>query len=596
MRRFSAALFLCLAAVVCSACGDSAARPKASYVDKLPAPEEPLVMKDGEVGTYGGRFTVSETNAPATFNPVTATSVYSMDVGGQMFTTLVRLDAVTQQDTPMLAKSWDIAPDGKSVAFHLRRGAKFSDGQPITSADVLFTVQATLNPDVASVTRDMLLVNGEPLRFRTPDPYTFVVECDQPNSNLLASMDGIFVLPQHVLKGNLDNGTFNSAYGTSTSPDALVTSGPWKLKQYVPGERTVLERNPYWFETDKDGTRLPYLDELVFLVVPDAEAADLKFRAGESDAVPSPRLTNYQWYQDHQAEGHFRFYDTGVSLSPNYLFFNLNLRAGKPAVGPVKYRWFNDARFRRAVSKAINRDALINSPVYFGYGVKNWAFSTPGDKVWSLPDVAHDDYDPDGAREMLSSMGIKDRDGDGTAEDADGHPITFVLKLGGAPGDQPNFVREDLAKVGIKATLQFVDFNAASASINSDFQYDASMLGRTVARPGPLEARAFWRSSGRTMWHLGRKGPDSPEQARIDQLLDMMSATTDRQQQLRWWRELHTIANEQAWVIWMPVRKLRAAVREKFGNVKPAALGGGAYLVLWNAEQFFVTPQGRATN
>ena len=75
--------------------------------------------------------------------------------------------------------------------------------------------------------------------------------------------------------------SFASAYNVSTPPDQIVTSGPWKVPQYVPGEKTVLGRNPYWFGVDKANKRLPYLNELVFLIVPDQDAADLKFRAGE---------------------------------------------------------------------------------------------------------------------------------------------------------------------------------------------------------------------------------------------------------------------------------------------------------------------------
>ena len=89
-------------------------------------------------------------------------------------------------------------------------------------------------------------------------------------------------MPKHVLEGPFKSGNFGSAYNVNTPPDQIVTSGPWRVLQYVPGEKTVLGRNPYWFGVDKANRRLPYLDELVYLIVPDQDAADLKFRSASS--------------------------------------------------------------------------------------------------------------------------------------------------------------------------------------------------------------------------------------------------------------------------------------------------------------------------
>ena len=93
------------------------------------------------------------------------------------------------------------------------------------------------------------------------------------------------------------SGNFASAYNVSTPPDQIVTSGPWRVVQYVPGEKTVLGRNPYWFGVDKANKRLPYLNELVFLIVPDQDAADLKFRSGELHGLDNVKPENYRWYR-----------------------------------------------------------------------------------------------------------------------------------------------------------------------------------------------------------------------------------------------------------------------------------------------------------
>src|SRR5581483_4203566 len=102
-------------------------------------------------------------------------------------------------------------------------------------------------------------------------------------------------------------------------------SGPWRLQQYVPGEKTVLTRNPHWFGVDQENHRLPYLNELVYLIVPDQDAADLKFRSGEVDAIgDNVKTDNYRWYEDHQREGNFTLHDLGPRLATNFFWFNLN--------------------------------------------------------------------------------------------------------------------------------------------------------------------------------------------------------------------------------------------------------------------------------
>ena len=591
-------------AVASAACRNSTTpAARAGYVDHLPAPEEPLVMKAGEVGSYGGLFvTVGET-APSTFNPVTFTSAYAAEISARLFVRLMRIDPVTQQEVPELATTWDIAADGMSCTFHLRRGAMFSDGHPITAADVVFSLQVGLDPSVNSLNRDTLMMDGQPFSFSAPDPYTVVVRAPQPNGSLVSLVQTVAVIPKHVLEPALKAGTFNSAYGVNTPPDQLVTSGAFRLKQYLPNERTVLARNPYWFGVDGRGQRLPYLDELTFLLVPDQESTSLKFRAGEADSITRPASADYEWYQAHQKDGEFTLHDLGPELNTWYMFFNLNhlkgAEKGQPAVGPVKYEWFKQAAFRRAVSSAIDRDAMI-AAIYYRNGVKSWSSSTLGDKVWATPDVPHDDYDVDRARQLLASLSMIDRDGDGLVEDARGHPVSFSLKVTANNATRvaaANFIRDDLRKVGIKVILTPVEFNTLSVNINNDLQFDSAIIGRAPARPGPFGAARFWRSNGGLRpWQRPQLKPDSSEQARVDWLIDRIIADTDLVQRKRWWTELHAIANQQAWLIWMPVQTLKIPVRNRFKNVRPSGAFNGASSVLWNADEIFVDKPKTQTN
>ena len=209
--------------------------------------------------------------------------------------------------------------------FHLRKGAAFSDGHPMTAQDVLFSFQVALDPTLHPPVQDLLKMGDTFYECSAPDDYTVVVKTPSAERRYWSKLPAsVRIMPKHVLEGPFKAGNFASAYNVSTPPDQLVTSGPWRVTQYVPGEKTVLGRNPYWYRVDQQNRRLPYLDEIVFVVVPDRDAADLKFRAGELDGLDNVKPENYRWYQDNQEKGNFTLYDLGPDLNTNFLWFNLN--------------------------------------------------------------------------------------------------------------------------------------------------------------------------------------------------------------------------------------------------------------------------------
>ena len=158
-------------------------------------------------------------------------------------------------------------------------------------------------------------------------------------------------------------------------------------------------------------------------------------------------------------------------------------------------------------------------------------------------------------------------------------------------------MRDDLANIGIRVTLVPIEFNTLMANVYNDFDYDAVMMGQAVRRPDPAFTVNFWRSSGSNhMWFPRQKTPSSSEEERADRLIDQIVASTDHTQRKAWWTELNALANEQAWVIWLPVQRVKAPVRSRFANLRPSAILSGASSIIWNAEEIFVKPQARETN
>lgn len=597
-HRIAAAL--CLAALVATVSCGRTTGGQSSFVDSKPLPAEPLKITVEPIGTHGGRFVFGETVGPKTFNELMANETSSTDItDGRLFTALVGFDNATQEITPMLAKSWALAPDGLTWTFRLRQGAAFSDGHPMTSADVAFSFEVAYDPTLHPSVQDLLKTDGKNWEVSTPDPLTVAIKTPSPNAMLVQLAGSVYIMPKHVLEPAFRSGNFASAYNVGTPPDQLVTSGPWRLQQYVAGEKTVLARNPYWFAVDQQGRRLPYLNELIYLIVPDQDAADLKFRAGELDGLDNVKPENYRWYEDHRSEGAYSLETLGPALNTNFFWFNLNRvrkavsgkKLGEPYVDAVKYGWFNNPVFRRAVSMAVDRDAMITS-IFYGNAVKNWSQSTPGNKLWYTPDVVRYDYDPEQAKRLLAGLGWRDSNRDGVLEDGAGHPVTFSLKTNGdnlLRVSMANFIRDDLAKVGIRVTLTPVDFNTLITNLRSDFQYDAILLGlQSAVPPDPAMGQNVWRSSGLTHnWNIAQPSPETPEEARIDRLLDVLIAKPDMSERKAAWVEIQNIVNTQSWIEWLPTLVVKVPIRSRFANVKPSVI---PHRILWNIEQVYVKP------
>lgn len=592
-------LALLLLAAAASGCGGGS-QARDAWVDQVPLPPDTMTVPLREVGVHGGRFVIGQISSPKTFNAPLANESSSNDVCNQIYASLTDWDNETHEDRPQLAKRWEVSPDGTVYTFHLRRGAAFSDGRPITSADVMFSFDIVFDENLHPSVQDLLQIGGRRFEVSAPDSYTFVVRTPQVSRIALAGISSVRIMPKHVLEPALRSGTYASVYSTSTAPESLVTSGPWRLKQFRQNEITVLERNPHWFEVDERGGRLPYLDELVFLIVPDQATNALKFHAGEVDALDAVNNEDYQALEDGQRRGNYTLYDLGPSINTNFMWFNLNTvkkpargkRLGDPQVGAVKYGWFSRPEFRRAVSKAIDRDAIIRGP-FFGDAVKNWSNATPGNKSWHTPDVFHDDYDVEGAKQLLAGLGFRDGDGDGVLEDPRGNAVSFTLKTNSSNNmrvQMANMIRDDLAKVGIRVIPTPMEFNTMITNLRDNFEYDAMLLGlQSGVPPDPGMGQNFWRPSGLThYWNIEQKRPETPAEARMLELLERNLSTHDRAVQKETWAEMQNTLNRECFVVYLPVQNVKLPVRNRFGNVAPNIV---PHRILWNIRRVFVKPR-----
>src|SRR5437870_2981688 len=246
---------------------------------KSAAAKEELQGSTGEVGQYGGHLVISQRAEAKTLNPVTAVDRPSREVIYRMQADLIHINRVTQRTEPALAKSWTASKDGRQYTLHLRRGIRFSDGQPFNADDVVFSFQLYLDEKVHSPQRDLLIARGQNITVEKVDPYIVVFKLAQPDAAAERLFDSVAVVPKHLLEKAYKDGTLAQAWSLTTAADQIAGLGPFRLKNYVPGERITLERNRYYWRSEEHTSELQSRGQLVCRLLLEKKNVNIDFDA-----------------------------------------------------------------------------------------------------------------------------------------------------------------------------------------------------------------------------------------------------------------------------------------------------------------------------
>src|SRR5579863_5989081 len=213
---------------------------------------EELQITDNQVGHYGGTLVVAQRSEPKTLNPVTAADAPSREVIGRLNADLIHINRLSQQTEPALAKSWTLSKDGRVFTIKLRHGLRFSDGQPFDADDVVFSFFVYLDEKVHSPQRDLLVVGGKPFEVQKIDQYRVRFTLAQPYAAAERIFDGLAMMPRHLLTKAYQAGNFGQTWTLNSPAAEIAGMGPFRLKEYVPGQKIVLERNPYFWRADRN--------------------------------------------------------------------------------------------------------------------------------------------------------------------------------------------------------------------------------------------------------------------------------------------------------------------------------------------------------
>jgi len=539
---------------------------------------------------YGGILVEAVPSDPKTFNDIVSTDAYSAAITGMLFEGLTAADPFTLKVIPNLAQSWEVSPDGLQWTFHLRRDVTWFDGVALSADDVLFTFNDVIyNPEIPSSSRDVLTINGKPLKVEKIDDHTVRFTLPVKFAPFLRAM-GQSILPKHCLMGPVQQKKFSFTWGIDTPPAQIIGTGPFVLSEYYPGERLVFKRNPHYWKKSSQGEALPYLDKVIFLIIPDPQAQLLKFIDGELDATPV-QGQDYPLLKPLEKQKNFHIYEAGADFGTNFLTFNqnpgINPNTHKPFVDPVKLSWFTNLEFRKGLAHAIDKKKIIEI-LNNGFGYPQNGPMSPSSGFFYNPDVTAYDYNLETARLILKQAGFQYHNHTQTLTDPQGHPVEFNLYTADAGGaahlQMAAIICADMGKLGMKVNLVPLEFNTLVNKLMSSFDWDAVMVGLTGGVE-PHFGQNVWRSSGGLhLWNPHQEKPASAWEARMDAIYDQGAQELDDTKRKALYDEFQRIVADQLPVIYTVLNTDMYAVRNKFGNLKPTVNGGAFH----NIEEIYI--------
>lgn len=533
----------------------------------------------------GGRLVVGMRSEAKHFNPLIAVDQTSKTIQSLLHADLVHIDRANHSVYPNLAADWEMSADGRSYTLTLRDGVRFSDGHLLSVDDVLFSFRAYLDERVQSPQRDLLVVGGEPIGVEKVDERCVRFELAQPYGAGERLFDSFHVLPEHVLGEAMSKGDISNAWGLLTQPKEVVGLGPFRLKEVVPGERIVLERNPFYWKRDGAGERLPHLDEVVFVQVPSEEAELLRFRAGEVHVIERMSPESFEVFVSD--DDGYNMKDLGPGLEYHFLFFNLN--ESHSATLRQRQRWFEDREFRRAVAAAIDKDAIVRL-VYRERAAPLATHVSPGNHHWIDDSLATEPYPVSLVRKRLAAAGFAWNE-EGRLVDDSGTPVEFSILTNAGNRSRSlmaSLIQEDLERLGMRVTIASLEFRAYVDRIFQQRDYDAALLALVSGDADPNTDMSFLVSDGTMhVWHLGQETAATSWEAEIDELMREQLTTLDPERRRALYARVQRIMFDYQPIVPLVSPHVLVGAQKRLGNFRPGILPP---YTLWNAEELFLLP------
>lgn len=499
-----------------------------------------LVIGDPKA-TKGGSFSMALPAYPKDLLFYLALDEFSEMINNQVIEMLAESHLESGDLVPRLAKEWTVSKDKKTFTFKLDPKAKFSDGTPVTSADVVFTWDTIMSPKNKTVPFQSTFASIETCK--AIDPQTVQFQAKVVHFKNLEKLASIYVLPRHFFS----KGDFNKDFNMK-----LLGSGPYTVEEVKPGERITLKRDPnYWGSVLPQNTGRYNFDKLVFKVIPEPEVAHEAFKKGDLDyhyfflAKMWATETDGGPYKDGKI--------TKIKAE------NLQPYATQGIAWNLRNPIFADKNVRLALSHLFNRERLIKELFYNNY--------VPGTGVIHRKSVYHSPknnpipYDPKKALSLLKSAGWTDIDNEGVLL-KEGKRFEFELLTKNPSSHRYlTIYQEDLKKVGIKMTIRTLDWGTALKLIE-EWKFDATDMARS-RDTDPADFGTSWGSA-----EADKKGSGNfvgYKNPKVDALAEKIDLTFEKKKRIPIVQEIdHILSEDQPFTFGWEANFYRIAHWNKF--------------------------------
>lgn len=509
----------------------------------------------------GGTLRLCLRAEPKTLDPLLVADEASETVRYLTGGVLIRLNRKTQALEPALAASWKLTEGGRRITFHLRPGARFSDGTPFGAAEAAATLTRLFDPALHSPTADSFRSSDGRVVVETPSPAAVSVRFPAPVAGLEALFDQV-------------------AIGS-----ARASLGPFFLTEHKPGQYVQLQRNPHYWKRDAKGRQLPYLDSVRLDIQPNREIELLRFRRGELHLI---NKLDAEMYERLAGETPRTVQDAGVSLESEQLWFNQVSAAPLP---DHKKAWFRSREFRIAISHAINRADLCRL-VYLGRAHPAAGPVSAANRFWFNQALKPHAFNRQEALAGLEGAGFRMRAG--ALWDGAGNPVEFSLITNAGNRQREKMaamIQQDLQKIGIRMNLVSLDFPSLIERITRTWNYEACLLGLVNVDLDPNAQMNVWLSSASNhQWNPNQAAPATAWEAEIDRLMKAQAAAVNNAKRKALFDQVQKMAWEQAPFLYLVNRNALAAAAPAVGNLQVSALHPQAF---WNIDELYLEGQVR---
>ncbi len=529
-----------------------------------------------EIGKPGGTWQDTYSEDPKSYNPFSNLDGSHIAVSGLMLDYLFDYDPDKREWSGWLIDTFEVkenaAEDRMELVCRLKDGVFWSDGVQMTADDMVFWYdEIEGDPDIYPVGAQGQYVkmndgSSKRILLQKIDKLGFKYLFPRVVQNPVLMVNTGSIVPRHVWEPvkKKSKKALMDFWGIDTPPWKLVGNGPFLLEKNVPGERLIFKRNPNYWMKDAAGNRLPYIDRIVLTLTPDRNVELLKFQKGELDSYPLRGKDLATLVPEAKAKG-YTVWNGGPADGYPALIFNQNPKA----ISKEKYELFTNVHFRRAVSCLVDRETIISQTIN-GLAEPLYHIISEYNKFFDPAQTSPFSYNPEKARELLAEGGFRDSDGDGMLEDRNGRKLVFDIMTSSQDTvlhDYLNIIITDMAKVGIKATLQAVDRNVVVQKLLHTWDWDC-YLASFGFPTFPEQWYNIWRSDGNLhYWNPKQAEPLAEWERNVDALYQKLIYTYDEAKVKEIYSEFQKTLMDAMVII--PLFRMYSffAVYDKWGNL-----------------------------